>query len=96
MRLSKEQRDKLAEFQKRRQGNNDSRKFGKKDALNDSSKDAINVSSLIQSDFDKRANKEKVEATKFSTCMDKLLILIEKDRAYKSSIVLAFANAATS
>ena len=57
--LSKEQRDELDEFRKKYQGDDDSGKSRKKAMFDKFNKDSINISSLIQSEFEKRANNEK-------------------------------------
>ena len=79
--LSKEKRDELIEFQKRSQCNNDNVKSRNKVRFKGSNKDNVNVSSLIQSEIDNRANKEKVDTTKLN--METMLDLIDKEKSNK-------------
>ena len=96
MSLSKGQRDELVEFRKKRQCDDDSGKPRKKASLDKSNKDAINISYVIQSEFVKRANKDKVDTTKLYTDMKKLLTFIDKDVSEKSTTSSSVADAATS
>ena len=79
--LSKEQKDKLIKIFKIHSNTKESRNHYKKIRFEEAKSYKTSVSSLMQSELDKRAKKEKHDSTKLSKAIEFIGALLEKEEA---------------